>query len=285
MNKLNIRPKLTFRLFLLLALLIYIAAHAFLYFNQRSFIFFPQKPGQTTPADYGVKFNQLFINTSDGFKLSAWHIPLENPADDTPFLIYCHGNGANLNMLSEVSAIFHSYGWETILFDYRAYGLSTGSFKDLNEGALYQDASAVFKWVRENYPKRPIIVWGHSLGSAVAAALGEHHDFTGLILEDAFPSVKEMAIEKFPAFPLIRYLLKDEFNTSKYLSKRLFKPVLFIHAEKDSVIPLKYGKAAFEQAPDPANWLLIKGIDHNQFPEVHKEYKDKIIDIVKSWIY
>lgn len=276
---------LTFREFLLSVLLIYVGFHAILFYLQERYIYFPPKPGTSTPADYGLNFNKFFIDTVDGFKLSAWFIPQLNSKTNTPILLYCHGNGANINMLAEVSSIFNSYGWESLIFDYRAYGESSGNFSDLSEDALAKDAESALRWIKSNFPDRPVIVWGHSLGSAVAARLSQDYDFEGVILEDTFPSLKDIAIERFPIFPLVRFLLKDEFNTLEYLQNRKYKPVLIMHGEKDQVIPLKFGQETYDKTPDPSNWLLIKGIDHNQFPEVHSQYREKIQDIVKSWIY
>ena len=257
----------------------YLTVLAVLWFYQKDVIFLPRADGTITPLNYAVPFEELRIQSTSHLKLKAWWIPQPNVLQ-APTLLYCHGNGATLSQLAHVTAIFYEFGWNALIFDYRNYGGSDFSPAGLSEVAVAEDAQAAYDWVRsKNIAPDQIIIWGHSLGSSVAALLASKNKSAALVLEGAFSSLREMSRVKYPWIYVPGFLIEDKFDTLSYV-QNVSAPTLVMHAEKDSVIPPQQGRLVFEAVPGPKMWLALSGIDHNDFPAVYKIYKERILDFV-----
>lgn len=181
-------------------------------------------------------------------------------------------------MYANVARIFYDQGWNALLFDYRGYGKSSPVVQ-LSEETVAQDARYAYQWVLGKVAERRVIIWGHSLGGAIAARLAASQHPAGLILESTFPSLLRMAQHRFPLFPIHGFMLKDSFDTQQYLNDRAF-PVLFMHAERDEIIPFAVGQELFAAARPPKQQLVIEGVGHNDFPSVHERYDRQI----QSWV-
>ena len=271
------------KLFLILTVplvLAYATIVAGFYLYQQNLVFVPRPLNGITPKKYGLtQYRDVKIKTPDGFTLDAWWIKHEDKKH-RPVLLYCHGNAANLSLLSEVSKIFYDYGFDALIFDYRSYGDSTGKLSDLSEKAMDTDAMTAFKWLRKKgIEESDIIIWGHSLGSSVAAELAAGTHPAGLILEGAFPSIYSVSRARFPWLLIAPFMIHDKFTTANYVADR-HCPLLEIHAEKDTIIPIGLGEEVFKTAAEPKEWLLAKNIDHNDFPSVASQYQEPIMNFV-----
>lgn len=250
------------------------------YLDQRNLVFVPQPLNGTTPKQYGLTaYEDVKLKTPDGFTLDAWWVR-HTDGKSHPTLLYCHGNAANLSLLSEVSKIFYDYGFDTLIFDYRSYGDSTGKIGDLSEKAMNTDARTGYDWLRaKGIPEERILIWGHSLGSSVAAELATQVHPAGLILEGAFPSIYSVSRMRFPWLLLAPAMVNDKFETERYVAARTC-PLLELHGERDTIIPIGLGQRTFQAAAEPKQWLLVKGIDHNDFPSVAYHYREPILEFV-----
>ncbi|MBX7138814.1 MAG: alpha/beta hydrolase [Oligoflexia bacterium] len=250
---------------------------------QRSFIYHPGPPGKASPADYGVAFEEVKFPSSDGVEISAWWLEHKD-RKHSPVLFYCHGNGAVLSSLAQVSSIFFNFGWDVLLFDYRMYGKSGQGNGKLSEELLQRDAESGYQWlIQRGTAESRIVVWGHSLGSSVAALLASRHRPAGLFLEGSFPSMFAMARERYPEILVPPFLIFDRFATAEYLRQHSF-PVMVLHASQDEVIPLTMGERVLEAISEPKRWVMIDGIGHNDFPAVIHSYRDLLVGSVKEWI-
>jgi fermentation-respiration switch protein FrsA (DUF1100 family) len=262
-------------------LLSYCLVLAYLVVAQRSIIFVPSPPGATTPANYGLSYETVAIPVGTEGSLSAWWIK-HAEMESKPTVVYCHGNGGTLSSYAYVARIFYDLGWNALIFDYRGYGTSSAP-QELSEESVSKDADRAYRWVLERVPEQRVVIWGHSLGGAIAARLASQHSPAGLILEGAFPSLLQMAKARYPLFPIREFMLKDSFDTARYLKDQTF-PKLFLHAERDEIIPLSLGEELYAAAPLPKQQLIIKGVGHNDFPSVHEQYDYTIQSIVAEWI-
>ncbi len=243
---------------------------------QRSLIFLPTPLNGDNPQKVGLSYQNVSFPSSDGTTLTGWWIHHRSGPSPRPVLLYCHGNGANLSLLSEVTKIFYEFGFDELLFDYRSYGASQRA--PLSEKAVDQDSLAAYRWLQaRGEPESRILIWGHSLGSSVAAWLATQTHPAGLILEGAFPSTLAISRQRYPWLWVPPFLIKDPFNTGDYVQKRTC-PLLEFHAEKDTIIPIQLGRSVFEKAAEPKQWVVIKGIDHNDFPSVANQYKDRVMN-------
>jgi len=249
---------------------------------QRNIIFIPQsiEPGRgDPPADLG---KAVKITSEDGVLISGWWIE-QVDSKNSPTLLYCHGNGATLPGLTHVAKLFKDYGLNALLFDYRSYGESQKA--PLSEEGIMKDARAAYDWIinEQNIPNNRIVIWGHSLGGAVAARLSTERDPAALITEGVFPSIQKMANSRYPWLPITTQMIFDKFETAKYLSIREM-PLLMLHAENDNIIPYDLGLVAFEEARAPKEWLILKDISHNDFPSVESLYREKILSFIKKQV-
>lgn len=269
------------RFFLVPLLLAYLTIVGFYVLFQRRLIFHPVGLTDTTPADFHLKdYRDVSFPSLDGVTLTGWWI--EHPGKDPrrPVLLYCHGNADCVSQLAEVSKIFYDFGFDALIFDYRSYG---GSQKaPLSEKAVDGDAQAAYQWLKASgIPDNRILIWGHSLGSSVAAELASQTHPAGLILEGAFPSIYAVSRQRNPWLLVFPSMILDKFETGKYVAERTC-PLLEIHAEKDTIIPIELGRRAFEKAAEPKKWLVIQGINHNDFPSVATQYEKPIMAFVQG---
>lgn len=237
-----------------------------LFVFQSRLLYYPNLPSRriaATPDAIGLAFESVKITTDDGLELDGWHLPAENARG---VLIFFHGNAGNISHRLDSLRIFNDLGLSTLIFDYRGYGRSGGK---VSEEGTYRDAEAVWHYLNEQkVPTEKIILFGRSLGAAVAAHLAARHTPAGLILE----SVPDFAARAYWYLPA-RRLACFNYNTRTYL-KSVTCPVLIVHSPDDDIIPFRNGQELFDAAREPKQFLKIRG-DHNEgFLLSGKDYLD-----------
>ena len=223
---------------------------------QSHLIYHPQQTIQATPDQLGLAYEAATFRASDGVQLAAWWVPAPEPK---AALLYCHGNGGNISHLLPHLEMFHRLGIQVLLFDYRGYGHSQG---EPSEQGTYLDAEAAWRYLIEQrgVPANQILIFGQSLGGAIAAWLAARHTPAALILESAFTSLPAIGAVHYPYLP-VRWLARFDYNTIGSL-RQVRSPVLVIHSRQDEMIPFSHGQRLFEAAPDRKMFLEITG-DHN----------------------
>ncbi|NIM17939.1 MAG: alpha/beta fold hydrolase [Candidatus Aminicenantes bacterium] len=253
---------------LLVIFFFYVILIVFLFFNQRSMVYFPLRKITDTPAAIGLPYREIIFKTSDGLQLCGWMVGDE---DNRDVVLFCHGNAGNISHRLESFDIFHRIGLRCFIFDYRGYGKSEG---EPSEQGTYRDVEAAWQYLieTENIPSQRIILFGRSLGGAVAAHLAARLDVNAraLILESTFTSVPDLGAQWYPFFP-IRMIIRFHYNTKALLAK-IKLPVLVIHSPQDELIPFNHGKALFEAAKEPKQFLRISGSHNEGFSDSREEY-------------
>jgi pimeloyl-ACP methyl ester carboxylesterase len=210
------------------------------------------------PPGLGLQPESVRFRTEDGVVLSAWVIrPPANTA--APFwILICHGNAGNLSEggRAEHYAGLRDLGLGIFAFDYRGYGESEGA---PSERGVYLDAVAAYHRLRDSLGVHPeqIIIFGHSLGSAVAVELATRVPAAGLILDGALFSAVSRGQEIYPWLP-VRLIARNPFESDRKIG-RLTLPKLFLHARADDVIPLEQGRRLFALAPEPKRFVELAG--------------------------
>ena len=222
-------------------------------------IYFPgrQRSLVAPPTRLGLPIERVEIPTEDRVKLVGWVIPA--PSDSSGlWLLICHGNAGNL---SEFDRPLHyaglrQLGMSLLAFDYRGYGESDGA---PSEQGLYRDADAAYRFLREirGVPADRIVVFGHSLGSAVAIHLANRQPAAGLIVEGALTSATDRGGELYPYLP-IRWIARSRFSSIDKVSG-IAVPKLFLHAADDDVIPQAHGRRLFDAAQEPKTFVELQG--------------------------
>lgn len=246
---------------------------------ENKFIFFPPRYPEGFPArgNYPADLEEVWISTEDGVRLNAWF--RANPAS-SKVLLWLHGNATNIGRQMEELEAYSRLGINILALDYRGYGKSEGS---PDEAGVYRDAEAAYRYLTEQRRWVPenIIVYGHSLGGAVAVDLASRHPCGGLIVESSFTSVGEMARMMFH-LPLIEYLPRSRFDSLTKIA-RVRAPILVIHGTRDPTIPFSMGKRLFDAAPEPKWFLPVEGGEHNSiFIEGGERYWKTLQDFVNG---
>jgi uncharacterized protein len=235
----------------------YLGLIAFVYIRQPNMLYFPTKEIEQTPAALGLSFEEVRLKTSDGLTIAAWHIPAP---DMRAALIFCHGNAGNISHRLDSIRIFHDLGLSVLIFDYRGYGRSEGT---PTEKGTYLDAEAAWNYLVKEKGIDPasIIIFGRSLGSAVAAELAMKRKAGALIIESGFTSIPDLGRKYFPYMP-VSLITRFHYATIDKVSS-LALPKLFIHSPEDETIPYDQGVRLFEKAAEPKEFLKLRG-DHNE---------------------
>jgi len=227
----------------------------------------------------GLPLEEVWFQTQDGLRLFGWYVPATGlPA----VLLWCHGNAGNIIHRLENLAALHRMGLSVFLFDYRGYGRSEGM---PSEPGLYQDARAAYEVLAKakQVPPERIVLFGRSLGAAVAGTLAGQQPAAGLILESAFPSVEALARYHYWGLPM-HWLVGAEFNLADRL-RQLRLPVLVVHGDRDSLVPLRLGQAVFDAANSPKDLYVVHGADHNDLVRIGgAPYFERIRRFVKDVI-
>ena len=228
------------------------------YMYQPKMLYFPDEGDQTaaTPSDVGLTYQQVELRTTDDLRLSAWYLPAE---DEQGVLLFCHGNAGNISHRLDSLLLFHHLQMSVLIFDYRGYGQSEGQ---PSEQGTYTDALAAWEYLLTKKSKQPaeIVIFGRSLGAAIAAELATRVRPGALILESAFTSVPDLASEIYPFLPA-RLLSRFSYDTRTRLDS-LASPLLIIHSNDDEIIPYSHAQRLYAAAHEPKHLLNISG-GHN----------------------
>jgi len=236
---------------------------------QRRVIYFPPRGYPLTPAALGLAYEEVALSAADGVGLRAWWIPCPRDVKDGPVILFFHGNATNLSGLVDLAAVFVRRGCSFFGLDYRGYGASSGT---PTEAGLVLDACAARDWLlSRGIPADRIVLYGHSLGAALAARLASGAPgtgFAGVVLEGSFPSIYAMARFHYPWLLVPPFLVRDRFETARWI-RGARCPVLVVHGEKDAISPLKFGRTVFTAAPEPREFLMVPGAGHNDMLSAH----------------
>jgi uncharacterized protein len=242
----------------------YVVLVSAIWFWQATFIFQPSPVVDVTPGDLGVTFAKVALPIS-GAQLAGWWVPSDDARAAT--LLYLHGNANNVGANAQEVVRFRGAGLNVFIFDYRGYGESTGG--PPREKLVYEDAERAWTYLvaERHIPPATIVIYGHSLGSAVAINLASRHPEAGaLITEGVLTSIADLAgAMGVGRFLPVRLILTERFDAmSKIRSVHI--PTLILEGDSDR--PLM-ARRLFEAARDPKQLALIPGGGHNDSAEMN----------------
>ncbi len=218
---------------------------------ERYMVYVPERELWTTPAAARLAFDDVSLTAADGVRLHGWHVKVAAPR---ALVLMFHGNGGNVADRVPCAAAFAREGLDTLLLDYRGYGRSEG---EPSENGLYLDADAAFKWAEAW--RLPVIIYGESLGGAVAVETAVRYQAAAVVLQSTFTSLAEMASR---VVPLGNLLISQRFASIDKV-QHLTAPTLVIHGDSDELIPHSMGERLFERIRAPKTMLTIPGAGHN----------------------
>lgn len=233
---------------------IYLSILFIIFLTQRKLIYHPNV-NNYLDENLNHKIEKVLITTKDGITLRSWFHKKKDVKDT---LLFFHGNAGNLKnriyKLNHLSKLEINY----LIVSYRGFDGNKGN---PNEKGIYIDAKAAVEWLKlQNINESNILLYGESLGTAVAVEIGKNKIFKGIILESPFTSMTDVAKIHYPYFP-VKYLLKDKFDTINKIKKINF-PILVMHGKKDTIVPFFMGKKVYESANFPKFNFFSNYDDH-----------------------
>lgn len=238
-----------------IALLVVLLVTLLLVARQESLVFFPDRTLRLEPSALGLTAENLAPRASDGTALHGWWIRGGGRAA----IVFFHGNAGNAgDRLDRARLLVDALHVDVFLADYRGYGKSGGS---PGEEGLYLDGLAIYTAAAEKgFTPGRIVLFGESLGCAVAIETALQRPCAGLILEAPFLSIAAMARRYYPWIP--SFLIRLQFDNGGKIA-RLTIPKLIAQAERDEVVPPNQTRRLFDLAPEPKTYFLIPRASHN----------------------
>jgi len=217
---------------------LYFGFAALLYFTQRSMMYLPETV-RTPPVQANLpEAKEITLKTSDGERIIAWHA---EPHDNKQVILYFHGNGGALRYRADRFHKLIRAGFGLVAVEYRGFGGSSGT---PSETGLIADAEAGYDFAAARYPAQRIVLWGESLGTGPAIALGGEKAVGRVILEAPFTSAAAVAGLTYWFLP-VRLLMKDQFRSDERIAK-ITSPVLILHGVQDPIVPFAMGERMFD---------------------------------------
>jgi len=228
-------------------------------FFARSFIFFPEGELWAFPSDGGMEYEDVYLPCSDGATIHGWFIPGKGKT----VMLFFHGNGGNISHRVEKNNLLCHSQISSLMIDYNGYGWSHG---EPSEEACYRNALASWDYLTQKRHTDPtqIVLFGESLGGAVAIDLAMRREVGAIILESTFTNIG-MVIERF--VPGIATHLKGKFDSLSKISN-IHVPLLMLHGDEDELVPYELGQELFKTANEPKEFFTIKGAHHNDTYDV-----------------
>lgn len=240
---------------------------------QSRLLYLPSVAGRSvtaTPADRGWRYDEVSLKTDDGVRIAGWWLPQD---ESRATLLFFHGNAGNIGHRLDSLELFRQLNLSVLIIDYRGYGESAGK---PSEAGIRSDALAAWNYLtlERRIPAHEIVVFGRSLGGAIAANLAREHRPAALIVESAFRSAPKMAQSAYPFLPA-RWLTRFDYATEDYV-REVEAPVLVIHSAADEIIPYAHGRAVFDAAREPKRMLDLQGGHNTAFLQNRELYVNGI---------
>jgi hypothetical protein len=247
----------------ILLVLAYAGAMIWLVSRETTLLFEPGRPlGDLRPK---VPFEEVLIDAESG-RQPAWIVRAQPPGtprassvpETRPWVIYLHGNDANI--ATRMNILHYEQlarlGLNVMAPEYRGYAGLQGI---PTEAGLARDARDAYDYLRQHLHADPrqIVIYGWSLGSAVAVNLASQVEEAAVVLEGAPASIVAIGEQRYPFFP-IRMLIRNPFESITRIG-RVGSPLLFLHSPEDTIVPIAEGRRLFDAAPSPKQFVEVTG--------------------------
>jgi len=259
---------------ILVIISLYVLLLTSVFFFQEHLLYHPSVDNyiKDQAANEPTEIEKVKITTVDDIELTAWFYNKNIKKFKT--ILFFHGNAGplenrtyKLNHLKNLNINFLIIAWR---------GFSGNKGKP-NELGLYRDAESAIKWLQlKGVIEKNIILYGESLGTAVAVEVAQNKSYAGIILESPFTSMVNLGKKYYPFFP-VRFLIKDKFESYKKISN-ISAPVLIIHGKVDKIVPFAMGTKMYELANEPKFFYSQEYGDHMV------DYDEKLLLALKKFI-
>ena len=252
----------------------YILLLVVVFFFQRSLLYHPSVDNYLSEniLNEPTEIEKVKISTKDNLSLLGWFYKKDLKGLKT--ILFFHGNAGSLENRTYKLNHFKDLNVNFLIIAWRGF---SGNMGKPNEVGLYEDARSAISWLNmRGIQDENIILYGESLGTAVAIEVAQNKNYAGVILESPFTSMINMGKKYYPFFP-ISFLLKDKYESNKKINK-VSCPVLIIHGKVDKIVPYTMGEKMYELANQPKFFYSQEYGDHMV------EYNEKLLSALRKFI-
>lgn len=244
-------------------------------------LFYPFKDIAAPPSIEGAEVQVLTFEEAHGTQLSGWLYKL--CAGDSGLILMSHGNAGNIMHRVELARrLVSDTGCSIFLYDYQGYGASQGS---PSVKGILRDGIAAFDFAVEKleYKSEQIIVYGESLGCAVAAYIASQRQARAIILQSPFRSLPAIARDVFNPLKMLPGIIFPEphLNTEELL-KTAHAPLLILHGKSDEVIPYRHGESLHRVALEPKTFVCLASRHNDTYVADRETFDRSVRDFVAS---
>ncbi len=227
----------------------------------QSYAIFQSRGASLRPPRH-LDIDEISLTTPDGERLHAWWLQTTGA---TKTVLFFQPNGTNISYHANRVNTFEKMGVNALLVDYRGYGLSSGRIKE--EQHIYTDGRTAWNYLvhAKGIAPETIVIWGRSLGGAVAAEIAQHQPIAALVLESTFHSLHSVASRQYWYLPTAR-LLRFHFENGRKLN-HVRAPVVIIHSADDNYIPFRHARLLYDAASGPRTMIATTGAHTDSFDD------------------
>lgn len=223
-------------------------------------LIYPFQPGFTVAIPPVPGMRAVTLAADDGTPLTVW---LAAPQDGRPVVLYFMGNAGTLPLNASLFRELAGRGFGIAALNYRGAGGTPGK---PSQAMLTADALALYDAL-DRLSGRPIaptrrVLFGTSLGAALAVQLATRREAAALVLETPFNRLCELAQIHYPLFPTCLLMPYERWESAGLIGQ-VAAPVLILHGDADEIIPLPQGQALFTAAREPKRMIVYPGASHN----------------------
>ena len=248
----------TSSLLIILAAIVFIVLY--IRWSEPRMLYYPTREIAVTPDRLNLQYEDVNLTTADGVRINGWSLPCGRPARRT--VLFLHGNAGNISHRFEKFEVFRDLSTDVFIIDYRGFGRSEGK---PNEQGTYRDAEAAYDYLAKVRQVRPqsIVVYGESLGSAVATELASKHPVGAVVLEAVFTSTADVGQKMFPFLP-VRWLVQNKYDSLSKIGN-INAPLLILHSRQDEFFPMEHARRLLEAAKAPKQLVELEGGHNDAF--------------------
>ncbi|MFA6093487.1 MAG: alpha/beta hydrolase [Elusimicrobiota bacterium] len=242
------------------------------------------------PKSGDMPWERVSFTSRDGTPLAGLWLPAAK-VPSKGVIVHFHGNAENMTTHFLYVRWLAEEGWDVLAFDYRGYGASGGE-KALR-GSV-QDGAAALAYARGKAAGKPLIVFGQSLGGALALAslsVDGGENVRAVVLDSTFSSYRRVAREKLSRlrltwplqWPLSLALISDRWAPTKLAARRRPVPLLMLHARGDPVVPYAEGRRLYDRAAGPKEFWDVPGRGHTEaFSRYRAEFRPRLLNFLND---
>jgi uncharacterized protein len=238
----------------------YAAVVVIVYFEQSAILFpAPQQRSELPKINRLIEIN---VRTADQETLPGWVLPAQGLK---PTVLFFHGNGDQINTFAFLAEQFAAKGFGFAAIEYRGYPGSTGT---TSEAGILTDGLAAFDWLKQQC-QCEIVLMAHSLGTGFAVHVAAERDARAVALFSPYSSIADVASDHFWYLP-VKWLIKYPIHSDNRITK-VTEPILMVHGNADTTIPIQFGKKLFNLANEPKQFIELNSVGHNNVLEGNVE--------------